>query len=325
MPPPLTKADYQIGIICALDVEEAAMIAMLDEKHPNLSKDPADPSQYTLGRIGQHNVVVTCLPAGSMGNGPAATVASNMQRSFPIKFGLMVGIGGGVWSKKNDIRLGDIVVSQPTEIHGGVVQWDYGKTESGGRFTRKGILNKPPAVLRHAVQALKIKARMEGLDIQGTLDIIAEKYPAMEEEYSFPGAENDNLFVAAYDHPGGDDCEGCDPALIEQRSARKFSAPKVFYGNIASGNQVMKHGITRDNIAKEVQAICFEMEAAGLMDEFPCLVIRGICDYADSHKNKRWQPYSAATAAAFAKILLGFVSPQEVTDTPSMQLILFRS
>jgi len=39
------------------------------------------------------------------------------------------------------------------------------------------------------------------------------------------------------------------------------------------------------------------MEAAGLMDEFSCLVIRGICDYADLHKNKRWQPYAAATAA----------------------------
>ncbi|KAL3444390.1 hypothetical protein BJX65DRAFT_310973 [Aspergillus insuetus] len=46
------------------------------------------------------------------------------------------------------------------------------------------------------------------------------------------------------------------------------------------------------------------MEAAGLMNTYPCLVIRGICDYADSHKNKAWQGYAAATAAAFAKELL---------------------
>ena len=56
------------------------------------------------------------------------------------------------------------------------------------------------------------------------------------------------------------------------------------------------------------------MEAAGLMDSFPCLVIRGICDYADSHKNKRWQPYAAATAAAFAKELLGVINKQEVDE-----------
>ena len=47
--------------------------------------------------------------------------------------------------------------------------------------------------------------------------------------------------------------------------------------------------------------LCFKMEAAGLMDDFPCLVVRGICDYADSHKNKQWQGYAAATAAAYAK------------------------
>ena len=50
--------------------------------------------------------------------------------------------------------------------------------------------------------------------------------------------------------------------------------------------------------------ICFEMEAAGLVDSFPCLVIRGVSDYADSHKNDRWQGYAAAVASAYAKELL---------------------
>jgi hypothetical protein len=54
------------------------------------------------------------------------------------------------------------------------------------------------------------------------------------------------------------------------------------------------------------------MEAAGMMDEFSCLVIRRIWDYADSHKNKRWQPYAAATAAAYMKELLDMVPAQEV-------------
>jgi nucleoside phosphorylase len=55
-----------------------------------------------------------------------------------------------------------------------------------------------------------------------------------------------------------------------------------------------------------------EMEAAGLMDELPCLVIRGICDYADSHKNNRCLPYEAATVAAYAKELLSIIPVQEV-------------
>jgi hypothetical protein len=54
------------------------------------------------------------------------------------------------------------------------------------------------------------------------------------------------------------------------------------------------------------------------MDSFPCLVIRGICDYADSHKNKIWQPYAAATAAAYAKELLNIIPGAEVTKMPTI-------
>ena len=120
--PPRTHEDYQIGIICALASEKAAMVAMLDELHPRLKKQDGDDNDYTLGQIGVHNVVIACLPAGLTGNGPAAIIANNMRRSFPINFGLIVGVGGGVPSKKDDIRLGDVVVSQPTRSYGGVVQ-----------------------------------------------------------------------------------------------------------------------------------------------------------------------------------------------------------
>jgi hypothetical protein len=75
----------------------------------------------------------------------------------------------------------------------------------------------------------------------------------------------------------------------------------------------MRHGITRDAMRKKHQILCFEMEAAGLMNDFPCLVIRGICDYSDTHKHKLWQRYAAATAAAYAKELLGVIPPTEVT------------
>jgi nucleoside phosphorylase len=134
-----------------LALEKAAVKAMLDEEHPKLKRKEHDVNDYILGRIGVHNVTIACLPAGLLGNGPAAIVAEDMKRSFLIKFGLMVGIGGGVWSKKADLRLGDVVVSQPEGTHGGVVQWDFGKMEKGGLFRRTRTLNKPPPVLLHAL------------------------------------------------------------------------------------------------------------------------------------------------------------------------------
>ncbi|KAF2218619.1 nucleoside phosphorylase domain-containing protein [Elsinoe ampelina] len=83
--------------------------------------------------------------------------------------------------------------------------------------------------------------------------------------------------------------------------------PEAFYGMIASGNVVVKDGSTRDRLGQELGALCFEMEAAGLMQDFSCLVIRGICDYADRHKNKEWQDYASIVAAVFTKELLGHV------------------
>jgi nucleoside phosphorylase len=78
---------------------------------------------------------------------------------------------------------------------------------------------------------------------------------------------------------------------------------------------VVKDAATRDALKKDMHILCVEMEAAGLMNNFPCLVIRGICDYADSHKNKRWQPYAAAVAAAYMKELLLIIPAQEVVQT----------
>lgn len=78
----------------------AAAEAMLDELHDSLPTHVDDNNTYTLGRIHKHNVVISCLPMGYYGTVNAATVISNLKRSFPsIRAGLMVGIGGGVPSK----------------------------------------------------------------------------------------------------------------------------------------------------------------------------------------------------------------------------------
>ncbi len=102
---------------------------------------------------------------------------------------------------------------------------------------------------------------------------------------------------------------------------------RIHYGLIASGNQVIKDAGFRDRLNQDLgrNVLCVEMEAAGLMDGFPCIVIRGICDYADSHKNKEWQEYAAAVAAAFAKELLEYVQPSDVDGEVTAKDVLDKS
>ena len=306
---------YKVGIICALPLEKAAVTAMLDEEHPRLPNKEGDDNDYTLGKIGEHNVAVACLPAGMTGKASAATVAADMLRSFPIKVGLMVGIGGGVPSKSADIRLGDVVVSQPTGMHGGVVQWDFGKMEREGIFRRTGTLNKPPRVLLNALSRIQVRSELEGLQMQTYLDEMLARRPNMAKNYGYQGQDMDWLFPADCDHEGGHDCDECDRTRLANRQPREEEGTvEIHYGNIASGDEVMRDGKTRDRIAAEEGVLCFEMEAAGLMDNFRCLVIRGICDYADTHKNKRWQRYAAATAAAYSKELLLVMPAAELRE-----------
>lgn len=308
--------DYTVAWICALPLEMAAAAAMLDERHYNLSTRPKDSNTYILGRISGHNVAIACLPSGVYGTTSATTVATQMQSTFEsIRFFMMVGIGGGVPSGKVDIRLGDVVVSKPTRDSGGVIQYDYGKKVAGGRFERTGMLNKPPPVLLTAVAKLQAEHGLERSKIPTMLSEAIARNPRVKEKFAYRGENQDLLFDSEYDHPEGDTCNDCDIRRLVIRPARASHDPVIHYGLIASGNQVVKHGCSRDSLAQDLDILCFEMEAAGLMDNFPCLVIRGICDYCDSHKNKQWQDYAAATAATYGKELLSMVHTSHVEDT----------
>lgn len=306
-----SREDYTVAWICALPCELAAGISMLDEEHSRLSQHPTDDNNYIYGRIGPHNVVMTCLPAGGTGKASAAVAATHIIGSFRnLRFALMVGIGGGVPCGK-DIRLGDVVVSHADLNVGGVIQFDFGKTIQEGRFMQTGVLNKPPRILRNAVSGLQAKYfNRPTLFSDHLLQMVTAA------QYDHPGVQNDVLYESLYDHPlDNETCAGCDITKIVQRSQRTTSGPWIHLGRIASGDQVMRWGKKRDELWKEMKMDCFEMEAAGLMDEFPCLVVRGICDYADSHKNKDWQPYAAATAAAYTKELLMILPSIEPTGT----------
>ncbi|KAF2103826.1 kinesin light chain [Rhizodiscina lignyota] len=313
MAPLLNRGDYTVGWVCALPIELAAARLQLDDTHTNISID-GDTNIYNLGRIGEHNVVLASLPAGRTGTSSAAAVAMQMKSAFRgIRFGLMVGIGGGVPTAA-DVRLGDIVVSQPENGHGGVIQYGFGKSTPTG-FERIGFLNAPPQILLNAVTQLRSNRYLEMSDLLPHISKL-EKIPAFRREE----AGVDTLFNGDYNHTGGKTCESCDNTKKRQRDPRTKAGPVIHYGTIASADQVMRNGVTRDQVSSEFGGVlCFEMEAAGLMDNFPCLVIRGICDYADSHKNKRWQPYAAGTAAACAKELLSLIPAVDVAKTQTAE------
>jgi nucleoside phosphorylase len=314
MPRQLRREEYTVGWVCALPVELAAAKTMLDEKHEGATREAGDSDEnvYCMGSIAGHNVVIVCLPAGHIGNNPAAAVATQMRAAFKgIRFGLMVGIGGGVPSAEADIRLGDVVVSQPQSSFGGVVQYDLGKATPNG-LERTGSLNSPPQILLSAVSTVQANTMVNDGTLSNHLSTL-ERIPTFQRRRAGP----DFLFKAAYNHEHGGTCDQCSVKSRQRRPERERGAEvMVHYGTIASGNQVIKDAIKRDRVSAELGGVlCFEMEAAGLMNSFPCLVIRGISDYSDTHKNYRWQAHAAGTAAAYAKELLSVIGPVEVTNT----------
>jgi nucleoside phosphorylase len=238
-----------------------------------------------------------------------------------LRFSLLVGIGGGVPVKTDNgmIRLGDVVVSKPAGGHSGAVQYDHGKTEVC-QFKRTGVLAPPPAVLLNAAQDLAAKrARSHKDPVMENIKRIDTNIRGLR-KYKYPGAAQDCLYRPDYVHLDSkfscDKC-GCDPTQQVQRDVDDEGEDDdpyvvVHRGIIASGELVIKNPLQRDRLAEAYGILCFEMEAAGALTDFPCLVIRGISDYCDSHKNDRWHGYAAAAAAAYARQLFFHMPIDEV-------------
>ncbi|KAK5261798.1 hypothetical protein LTR40_001541 [Exophiala xenobiotica] len=317
-----------------------ATVATFDKRwdgHEDVyGKASSDQNAYSTGIIERHNVVLAHMPG--MGKESAARVAANCRFSFEgIKLALVVGICGGVPSSTNDeeILLGDVVISE------GLVCYDFGR-QLPGRFVRNdGVLDnypRPPPEIRSLLN--KLKGRWDrNLLQEKTFAYLTNVQDELGHSAKYPGSECDKLFDASYRHrhqqpsacgtcsesqPSNDSvcakalastCEdlGCDDSRLVQRERlsqppppgqSNKNVPMVHIGMVASGSTVMKSGLDRDRIANEEEVIAFEMEGAGVWDTFTCVIIKGVCDYADSHKSKKWQGYAAATAAACTKAFL---------------------
>ncbi|KAG5754962.1 hypothetical protein H9Q72_006586 [Fusarium xylarioides] len=320
MSDPSDPNSYTVGWVCALSTEFTAAQEQFDEEYDTHEspehREANDFNVYSFGKIKGHMVVVAVLPNGQYGTASAATVAKDMIRSFRnIRFGLMVGIGGGVPTKQHDIRLGDVVVSSPTAEHSGVFQYDFGKATKEG-FQHTASHNKPPELLLTAVAGLKTQCERKGLEIHDKASTIISNNKRLRAKYGRP-EDPDSLFAASVKHKSDPCHESCvmTPTDLIPRTPRQepLEDVEVHYGTIASGNTLLKDAAKRDELSSKTNVLCFEMEAAGLMDGFRCLVIRGICDYCDSHKTDKWQGYAAMTAAVYAKQILGMIRPEAVT------------
>ncbi|CVL03615.1 uncharacterized protein FMAN_15097 [Fusarium mangiferae] len=316
---PEKRDDFEVAIICALTLEADAVIALFDHDWQDdgfsYGKARGDPNAYSIGAIGQHNVVLAHLPG--MGKVSAGNIAAFCRMSFPnIKLALLVGICGGAptYNKgKSRIRLGDAIIST------GIVQYDFGR-RFPDQFEIKDSLNDIPG--------------RPNLEIRSLLSKLMTTRENAKSPATFPGRSKDLLFPVDYRHKHQDSlactlcaschqetdpicdialtssCEQirCDTSQCLQRDNEEGEElhPFVHFGTFASGDTVMKSGKDRDHITKQTQALGFEMESVGVWEVFPCVVIKSVCDYADSHKSKDWQPYAAACAASYTKGFLRY-------------------
>ncbi|KAJ5667481.1 hypothetical protein N7507_003345 [Penicillium longicatenatum] len=336
---PRTRDDFEIAIICALPLEADAVEALFDEQYDTLGqiyrKQPGDANSYTTGRIGQHSVVLCYMPG--IGKGSAASVASSLRVSYTgIRLALVVGICGGVPfpSRSTTIFLGDVIISDS------VIEYDFGRQYPDG-FRRKSdpkdTLGRPNREIRTFLACLKTrKMRSKVQDqISHYLEELQKHTP---NEWQYPGIMEDVLFENSYRHkhhqrPPTVNCicthckssldMVCENALISDcrelgcegkpvhrdRLSVDRPSPVVHIGTMASADTVMKSGEHRDKLAEKEGIIGLEMEGAGVWDNVPCVIIKGVCDYADSHKNKIWQDYAAAVAASCTKTFLDYWIP----------------
>lgn len=311
---------YTIAWLAPLEIEAQAALHMLDNRHQGrfpLSR--GDDYVFQAGDICGHNIIIATLPAGQeYGTGSAAALASQVKKFFPnLWFGLLVGVATGLpnlsRSPPLDIRLGDVLVGLPVGESAGLIAYDLGEEtgKKGFQLLRFGhVLANTETVVRSAIGSIKLRAPNDAEVFMQYYEVIKYKEHA-NGTFIDPGQEQDRLYQL--------DDDGIErPMIRERRIDSKRS--RVWYGPIGSGEKLIKNARKRNELRDKHNVIGLEMEAAGTMNCIPVGVIRGVCDYGDDygHKNKEWQPYAAAMAAAYAKAILHEIPPKSLrTKSPS--------
>ncbi|EHA18080.1 hypothetical protein ASPNIDRAFT_124398, partial [Aspergillus niger ATCC 1015] len=231
MPPNFDTSVYTVGWVCAIKDEVTASRAFLDEEHEQPPRRPNDNNVYIVGAMGEHKVVIAFPGAGSYGADVIAHTVAHMVRTFQnIRFGLMVGIGGGAPRHL-------ILRTRSHNNQGGVLQYDKGRWGEDGVFEIRSHLKRPPKDLLAAMNLLKSDHdRGMGKMIDYFEDI-------------------NRLYKPSHPHTEGFDCSGCGTEHLETRLDRESDNPAVHYGLIASANAVMRSAVYRDHL-RDTWGVC---------------------------------------------------------------------
>ncbi|RYP55521.1 hypothetical protein DL770_010904 [Monosporascus sp. CRB-9-2] len=303
---------YTVAWLAPLEIEAQAALHMLDKRHQGrFPMGRGDDYVFQAGEMYGHNVIVATLPAGQeYGTGSAAALASQVKKFFPnLWFGLLVGVAAGLpnltQSPPLDIRLGDVLVGLPTGKSAGLIAYDLGKetAKDGFQLLHFGyVLASTETVVRSAIGSIKLKALKDAETFLPYYETIKHKEHSSG-TFVDPGQKQDKLYLV--------DDSGTE-RLVERERRPDDMRARVWYGPIGSGEKLMKNAQKRNELRDKYGLIGLEMEAAGIMNRIPVGVIRGVCDYGDEHKNKEWQPYAAAMAAAYAKAILHKIPPKKI-------------
>ncbi|KAL4908820.1 hypothetical protein BDW74DRAFT_174053 [Aspergillus multicolor] len=308
---PSSRKDFRIAILCPLPLEAEVVKPLFDQiyrpiDYPSLGKASGDPNAYTLGRIGNYDVVLVHMPGA--GKAIAASVATHLKVSYPrIELAFLIGICGGVpftgesikeQSNKN-IHLGDVMIST------GIVDYDRVFPGSGDKITPEETLGRPSPEIRSFLS--QIKTRHEALTNAQRHYLVKIQQGV---QAPCPGFQDDVLYSDDFIHEDdgyqsvlGPKVNEVNEAVVARRRESDV-LPFLHFGALASGDSVIMSAEVRDNIARRFGVIGFEMEGAGVWDSFPCILVKGVSDYADSHKSKNWQYFAAASSAACMRAML---------------------
>lgn len=285
-------------VVCALPKEARAVLATCDETFRLERYAPAsDPNTYWVGTYRSIDKGTPArrilLATSGMGNIGAAITATHALRSFPdeIEQVLMVGIAGGCpnpLKPEDHVRLGDIVVANEK----GIIQYDFIKRTVDGDEHRANP-HRPSKQMMDAVVTLEVDRPAVGT----YWDAIIQKVNSKTAEFTRPPMAKDVLYLgdAVVAHPSD--------------SRRVGDNPRVHRGGIGSANILLKDPALRDFVRDKWGVRAIEMEGSGVLDagwamDRDVMVVRGICDYCDSHKSDDWQEYAALAAAAYARCLV---------------------
>lgn len=322
---------------------EALMEEDYEEGEFSYRKKDGDRNAYTTGWLGNQHVVLVYMPSMGMAPS-AAVATQLRSSFKNIKAAFLVGICGGVpkTPAREEIVLGDVIISASVIQVDFGQQYPHQK-QAEDRLSRaspeiRAFVGKLSGYL--ASTRLKAKINAYSSEICSQDKFSGSAYPGPEKDQLYQvdyvhkhWKQGVCSICDKCIEPGDEVCDealtascaelGCEATNLVERtrlreaigtrlSKNQSSTTKmqearqacIHFGRIACSNQVRKSGLDRDRIAAHEGVIGFEMESAGLWDYIPTIVIKSVCDYADSHKDKRWQLYAARTAAACTKAVL---------------------